>query len=48
MLKNSQSGSHEIITVESGQGIAGDLNYMSEEDQIRLRLGHRKDGKQLV
>jgi len=39
MLTSSQFGSHEIITVESGLGIAGDLNCMSDEDQIRRRLG---------
>jgi hypothetical protein len=28
MLRISQSGSHEIETVESGQGIARGFNYM--------------------
>jgi hypothetical protein len=31
MLTSSQSGSHEIEAVESGAGIAGDLNYMRNE-----------------
>jgi hypothetical protein len=31
MLTSSQSGSHEIEAVESGAGIAGDLNYMRDE-----------------
>jgi hypothetical protein len=39
MLTSSQSGSHGIKTVERGLDIAGDLNYMRDEDQIRLRLG---------
>ena len=39
MLTSSQSGSHEITTVESGQDIARDLNCTRDEDQIRLRLG---------